>query len=48
MVVMAQEKKDPYSNWLFKVGANLVDSTGDEDPFDGFEVDKMGFLRHMQ
>lgn len=31
------------SKWSFKVGTNLVDNSGDESPFDGFNVKEMGF-----
>ena len=31
------------SKWSFKIGANIVDNSGDENPFDVFDIKKMGF-----
>ena len=29
------------SKWSFKIGANIVDNSGDENPFDVFDIKKM-------
>lgn len=44
---MAQSKEANYSKWLFKVGANIVDNSGDTNPFNGLELKKMGFSNNI-
>ncbi|MCL7753298.1 OmpA family protein [Polaribacter sp. Z022] len=47
IISMAQNKETTYSKWLFKVGANIVDNSGDTNPFNGFELKKMGFSNNI-
>jgi outer membrane protein OmpA-like peptidoglycan-associated protein len=47
IVLTAQEEELTYNKWLFKVGANIVDNSGDINPLDGFQLSKMGFSQNF-
>lgn len=42
-ILIAQNKETTYNKWLFKIGANIVDNSGDTNPFNGLDLKKMGF-----
>ncbi len=44
---MAQGEENTYNKWLFKVGANIVDNSGDTNPFNGLALKKMGFSNNI-
>lgn len=46
MMITAQNVGHTSSKFTIKAGANIVDSTGDENPFDGLELSKMGFAQN--
>lgn len=44
---MAQGEENTYNKWLFKVGANIVDNSGEANPFNGLALKKMGFSNNI-
>ena len=42
-ILIAQNEETTYNKWLFKIGANIVDNSGDTNPFNGLDLKKMGF-----
>ncbi len=44
---IAQSKAQNENKWLFKVGANIVDNSGDTNPFNGLALKKMGFTNNI-
>ena len=47
MASMAQSKETDYSKWLFKLGVNIVDNTGDRNPFNAVELKKRGYTNNI-
>ena len=45
-IIFAQSKETTYNKWLIKIGANIVDNSGDSSPFNGLDLRKMGFSKN--
>lgn len=43
----SQNNNPTHSKWIFKLGANLVDNSGDTNPFNGLDLKKMGFSNNI-
>lgn len=46
ILLTAQNEEVTYNKWLFKIGANIVDNSGDNNPFNGLDLKKMGFSQN--